>query len=128
MGFIRAVRLANMLIERYDKRLADRLTNYNVSVQYIRRRCAFCQCVLPEENNAALSLTLTDTEKRISATGTGDGVPVQCINCMDLCYCDTDCQMSDSPRHRHYCLPRGVAFWSQEVSTMFGASIPEHHS
>merc|ERR1711870_193103 len=69
--FIRAVRLANMLIERYDKSLADRLTNYNVSVQYIRRRCAFCQCVLPEENNAALSLTLTDTEKRISATGTG---------------------------------------------------------
>mmetsp|Transcript_107197 Transcript_107197/g.277337 ORF Transcript_107197/g.277337 Transcript_107197/m.277337 type:complete len:471 (-) Transcript_107197:33-1445(-) len=109
--YLRAHDMIRNLMESFDKRLLDRLRPFSGAAQNIKRRCAFCHKFLQED------IQLPDCAEDISATDEGI-VPLYCVHCMTLCYCDMGCQMSDWKRHRHYCIPMEADFLSTKLSSI----------
>jgi len=109
--YLRAHDMIRNVMENMDKGLLDRLRPFSGAAQNIKRRCAFCHKFLPED------IKINEENEDISATDEGS-VPLYCVHCMTLCYCDMGCQMSDWKRHRHYCVPLEADFQSAKLSSI----------
>jgi len=113
--YLRAVDVVRTLIETVDRSLLERFKPFAGTALNIRRKCAFCQNVLPEVDMTAL--IDDEVEQSISADDNGQG-PVCCAVCMELSYCDLSCQMSDAKRHRPCCIPACENFSSPKLFSM----------
>jgi len=106
--YLRAIDTFRVLIESLDKSMLEKFKPFAGTAQNLRRRCGFCSKFLKEDAESG--------EPDICADDTGR--PTLCSVCMDLGYCGLSCQLSDSMRHKPYCIPMQADFKSRLIESI----------
>lgn len=114
--FLRALQVVRSVFGSMDRDLTDRLTPYIATASNMKRRCGFCETLLPEEAAEGQREFVPPSQWANEDSYEEETDAICCATCNELWYCDMGCQLADLPRHRPYCVPKNQPLCSKLVT------------